>query len=135
MLRETHNNQGSAANETHHLRESLEHNEKWLQLALNRRNDLGQPVEDYELGCAYSEVGVALAVNGRYDDAIEHFLSSVKVYQGLPEYEDTMLGWPLPNLGFIYWVLGQYDLAEETLNEILAIHEKKWGVDDTESFK
>lgn len=113
----------------------MEHNESWLRLVLERHDEYGVSVNDYELGCAYNEVGVAYAVNGRYEDAIEKFLMSVKVYQNLPEYKDTMLGWPLPNLGLMYWTLGRYDEAEETLTKILAIHEKEWGRNDTNSFK
>jgi len=135
MLRETHNNQGSAAAETNDNQECLEHNQRWLKLARARRTDAGEEIEDYELGQVYNEIGVAYAMNHRYDEAVEHFLRSIDIFQSQPDYDDTMLGWPMPNLGFIYWVQGRYAEAEEVLQEIREIHEAAWGIDDTQSFK
>ena len=69
------------------------------------------------------------------EEAAAAFRRSIEVFQSLNDYEDTMLGWPEPNLGFIYWMQGKLDDAEKALVEILDIHAAAWGVDDTKSFK
>jgi len=135
MLRESHNNQGSAAAETNDHKECLDHNKTWLKMSLERVTDSGQQIIDYELGAIYNEVGVAYAMNDLYDDAVRYFLESIKVFQALDDYEETMLGWPEPNLGFMYWVLDRQLEAEQVLLEILEIHATAWGVDDRKSFK
>jgi tetratricopeptide (TPR) repeat protein len=135
MLREAHNNHGTASAETNHPKESLDHNSIWLKMALDRRDTEGSEIVDYELGQVYNELGVAYAMNGRYDDAVESFMKSIDVYQSLDEYEDTWLGWPMPNLGLMHWVKGDYDKAEEVLQEIRQVYEDAFGEDDTQSFK
>ncbi|KAI9877554.1 MAG: hypothetical protein M1823_007089, partial [Watsoniomyces obsoletus] len=104
-------------------------------MTLRRRTDDGSGIIDYELGQVYNEIGVAYAMNERYEEAELHFLSSMNVYQSLPDSEDVNLGWPMPNLGFIYWLNGQYAEAREVLLEILRIHESAYGENDTQSFK
>ena len=95
----------------------------------------GAPVEDYELVYAYNEIGVAYGINNMLDKAGQAFCRSIVIFQGLSDYEDTMLGWPEPNLGFIYRMQGNLEDAEKALVEILDIHAAAWGVDDTKSFK
>ncbi len=112
----------------------MRHKKKWLDMLLERRSG-GVRIEDYELGYAYNEIGVAYGNIGMLDEAAEAFHLSIKIFQGLDDYEDTMLGWPEPNLGFIYWMQGKLEDAEHALVEILDIHAAAWGVDDVKSFK
>ncbi|KAF4992470.1 hypothetical protein FGRMN_7141 [Fusarium graminum] len=116
-IRESHSFIGIALVETNEHALSMQHKETWLNLLLDRPSESGSGIEDYELGYAFNEIGVA------YGNA------------GLEEYDDTMLGWPLPNLGFMYWMQGDLIKAEQALVEILDIHAAEWGVDDTHSFK
>lgn len=135
ILRESHNNQGSAAAETNDRKGCLHHSLIWLQMSLDRKSDSGDPIEDYELGITYNETGVACGMNDMYEEAADYFIKSMNIMRQLDNFDDTMLGWPETNLGFIYWVQGKLDDAELVLNEILEIHAAAFGLDDTESFK
>ena len=58
ILRESHNNQGSAANETNDP-QSLQHNLIWPTLMRERTSSDHGGLIDYELGCVYNEVSMA----------------------------------------------------------------------------
>jgi len=133
-IRESHCFIGIAIVETNEHSLSMWHKQKWLDILLERKSD-GSTIEDYELGYAYNEIGVAYGNNDMLDEAAGAFRRSIEVFQGLDDYKDTMLGWPGPNLGFIYWMQGKLEDAEHALREILDIHAAVWGVDDTKSFK
>lgn len=135
VIRESHSYLGIAAVETNEHNMSMTHKKKWLDMLLERHSVGGATVEDYELGYAYNEIGVAYGNNAKLEEAAQAFERSIEIFQGLPDYEDTMLGWPEPNLGFIYWMQGKLSSAEQVLVEILDIHATAWGVDDTKSFK
>lgn len=134
-IRESHSFIGIALVETNEHSLSMVHKKKWLAMLEERNSESELPVEDYELGYAYNEIGVAYGNEGMLDQAAAAFHRSIEIFQGLPDYEDTMLGWPEPNLGFIYWMQGKLEEAEKALVEILDIHAVAWGVDDTKSFK
>ncbi|KID59428.1 NB-ARC and TPR domain protein, partial [Metarhizium brunneum ARSEF 3297] len=135
MLRESHNNQGSAANETNDPQESLQHNLMWLSLMRERVSPDGKGVVDYELGCVYNEVGVAYAMNSMYSLALDFFQQSISTYQSLPDYDEKWLGWPLPNIGMVHWIQGNHQAALEALHRMREIFETAYAPDDTESFK
>lgn len=135
LIRESHSFIGIALVETNEHSPSLFHKRTWLNMLEERVDSLGRPVEDYELGYAYNEIGVAYGNNNQLDEAAHAFLRSIQIFQGLADYEDTMLGWPEPNLGFIYWMQGKLEDAEAALVEIMDIHAAAWGIDDTNSFK
>lgn len=122
--------------ETNDPKECLLRYKKWIEMSLEEEQPGPEDVKfGYELACIYNETGVSYAMNEMYDVAIDYFIKSTKSFQSLSNYEDTMLNWPEPNLGFMYWVQGKYGEAERVLHEILDIHEVAYGVDDTESFK
>ncbi|KAK4143117.1 uncharacterized protein C8A04DRAFT_29133 [Dichotomopilus funicola] len=134
-VRESHSFIGIVLAETNEHALSMACKKKWLAMLEERRSPEGGPVENYELGYAYNEIGVAYGNNGMLEEAADAFRRSMRIFQGLDDYEDTMLGWPQPNLGFIYWMQGELPEAEKVLMEILDIHATAWGVDDTKSFK
>ncbi|KAK3328632.1 hypothetical protein B0T19DRAFT_462261 [Cercophora scortea] len=134
-IRQSHSFLGIVLAETNEHSLSMMHKKKWLAMLEERKSEAGAPIEDYELGYAYNEIGVAYGNNAMLDEAAQAFRRSIEIFQGLDDYEDTMLGWPEPNLGFIYWMQGRLEEAEEALVEILDIHAAAWGVDDTKSFK
>lgn len=134
-LRMAHNNQTTAAAETNARKDCLDHSLIWMTMFQERKTPEGQPVRDYELAIVYNETGVAYGMNEQWSLAEDYFLKSIEVMKEQDEYEDTMLGWPEPNLGLIYWIQGRYDEAEIVLNEILDIFVFALGIDDTESFK
>jgi hypothetical protein len=74
-------------------------------------------------------------MNHDWETAEKCFVRSIELHQGLDDYKDTMLGWPEPNLGLMYWVQGRLEDAERVLLEILEIYAAAYGVDDTKSFK
>jgi tetratricopeptide (TPR) repeat protein len=135
VIREGYSFIGIALVETNSHDDSQKHKQQWLDMLLERRSESGLQIRDYELGYAYNEIGVAYGNNGLYKQACEAFYESIQIFQGLKDYTDTMLGWPQPNLGFMYWLLKDYHNAEKVLIEILDIHAIAWGVDDTRSFK
>ncbi|KAI0396025.1 hypothetical protein F5Y17DRAFT_465366 [Xylariaceae sp. FL0594] len=112
-IRESHSFIGIALVETNEHALSLVHKQKWLD----------------------SLESVAFGNKNMLDAAEKAFLRSIEIFQGLDDYEDTMLGWPEPNLGFIYWMQNKLQEAERALVEILDIHAAAWGPDDTKSFK
>ena len=134
-IRESHSFLGIALVETNEHSLSMIHKNKWLAMLEGRESGPGILVEDYELGYAYNEIGVAYGNKAMLDEASRAFHRSIEIFQGLSDYEETMLGWPEPNLGFIYWMQGKLEDAEHVLVEILDIHAAAWEVDDTRSFK
>ena len=134
-IRESHSFLGIALVETNEHSLSMFHKKKWLAMLEEKKSESGVPVEDYELGYAYNEIGVAYGNKEMLDEAERAFHRSIEIFQSLNDYEDTMLGWPEPNLGFIYWMQGKLEDAEHALVEILDIHAAAWGVDDIKSFK
>lgn len=131
----SHSYIGIAATETNEHTKSMLHKELWLESLLKRESASGVLIEDYELGYAYNEIGVSYANNQMLEDAANAFLRSIEIFQGLENYKDTMLGWPEPNLGFVYWMQGKLEDAERVLLKILDIYAHAYGVDDTRSFK
>jgi tetratricopeptide (TPR) repeat protein len=112
-----------------------------------------RPEVDHEAIAAYAE-GVGLEYQGRYDEAIDKFTLAIQENQyyakayyerGLSYYEmgdmataisemeaardqgldDTSLNW---NLGWIYYLSGQYDKAIETNERVLSEHPEVLGV-------
>lgn len=134
-LRMAHNNMTSAAAETNERKDCLDHALIWMEMSRQLKNEAGDPLVDYELAIVFNETGVAYGMNEKWDQAADFFIRSIKVMKGLENYEPTMLGWPQPNLGLIYWVQGKYNEAEIVLNEILEIHLLAFGRDDTQTFK
>lgn len=135
LLRECHNNQGTAANESNDPKGALRHFKTWEKMSLQRRAQDGQVVEDYEFGCVYHELGVAYAFNEDYRVATDHFIRCWKIWEKLEDYKETMLLWPVSNLGFIYCELGRLEEAEEMLQHFLKIQAEAVGVDDVETFR
>jgi tetratricopeptide (TPR) repeat protein len=135
MLRRANLNAATASMETNDGPDCLKRYKQWLGEYAEQEVDPNDTTFEYERACIYNETGVAYAMNGDYQTAVSYFLTSIDRFQRLPDYEDIMLNWPEPNLGFMYWVQGKYDDAERVLLEILQIHEDKWGVDDRETFK
>jgi hypothetical protein len=62
-------------------------------------------------------MGVAYAMNNGIDVAIDYFMKSIEEFQRLDDYDDTALNWPMPNLGFIYWLHGRHEDAERVLGD------------------
>ncbi|UPK93796.1 hypothetical protein LCI18_004731 [Fusarium solani-melongenae] len=134
-IRESQQFLGIALAETNEHKLSMAHKQKWLDMLLERKSDFGSPIEDNELGYAYNEIGVAYGNADMIDEAIKAFGRSIEVFQGLDDYEATMVGWAKSNLGFMYWLKGDLKAAEATLIEILHIHTAAWRADDTHSFE
>ncbi|KIM96972.1 hypothetical protein OIDMADRAFT_131554 [Oidiodendron maius Zn] len=135
VLRLSHNNRGAAAAETNKPEESLKHFKLWFDMSLLHVGDDGQPVDNYELGSAYHELAVAYAANGEFQTSVGYFITCIEIFEKLPNYKEVMLGWPAPNLGFVYQELDRLDEAEAILDRILKIQFDAFGYDDIESFK
>ncbi|KAK0716282.1 hypothetical protein B0H67DRAFT_554617 [Lasiosphaeris hirsuta] len=103
-IRESHPFMGIILAEKNDHRLSMAHKQKWLSILEERQSPTSRdkPVEDYELGYAYNEIGVAFGNHDMLEEAAQAFRRSIEIFQGLDDYEDTMLGWLEPNLGFIY---------------------------------
>ncbi|KAL7781016.1 hypothetical protein V8C43DRAFT_328491 [Trichoderma afarasin] len=135
VIRESHSFIGIALVEVNKHSDSTWHKEHWLNMLLERRAAAGALIQDYELGYAYNEIGVAYGNSGMIEKASDAFKKSIEIFLSLEDYDEIMLGWPEPNLGFMYWLLNDYNSAEQAFIEILDIHAARWGPDDTHSFK
>ncbi|KAK3294429.1 tetratricopeptide repeat domain-containing protein [Chaetomium fimeti] len=137
MLRRANLNHATASMETNDPEDCLARYRRWLDDSESSQLESGleEGKYRYEVACIYNEAGVAYAMNNMIDEAIEHFNKSVSLFQELDDYDETMLNWPVPNLGFMYWMQKNYDEAERVLLGILEVHEREYGVDDTRSFK
>ncbi|EGX95344.1 NB-ARC and TPR domain protein [Cordyceps militaris CM01] len=135
MIRDTHHNLGTAAGETNDVKSFLQHVAVWLEMLEERKTSDGDIIVDYELAIGYNETGVAHAMDGQYEVALNYFSKAIETYQALPHYVETMLGWSASNVGLMHWVMGNYDDAERVLLEIIQIFASHNGVDDTLSFK
>jgi len=138
MLRRANLNSATASMEMNDGKDCLRRYKKWLRDS-TKSTDAASNVTDvafeYELACIYNETGVAYAMNEQYETAVEYFIKSIEAFQKLPDYNELLLNWPEPNLGFMYWIQGKYEEAERVLLEILEVHELEWGEDDKETFK
>jgi tetratricopeptide (TPR) repeat protein len=128
---------GIAATETNEHEKSMLHKKRWLDSLLKRESASGELIEDYELGYAYNEIGVAYTNKQMLEEAAVAFLRSIEIFKSLGDEEDIIcgLGWPKPNLGFVYWMQGKLEDAERELVEIRDIYARAYGVDDIRSFK
>ena len=135
LIRLAHNGIGTTSAETNRPAECLKHQTIWSSMLMTNANSHGGVLNDWEAGIAHNEMGVAIAYSGDFEKAEEQFLLSIQRYQQNPKYEDTWLGWPMPNLGFVYWAQGRLSEAREALQEILDIFKLAYGVDDVTSFR
>ena len=135
VIRECHNNQGTLANESNNAQSALYHYGIWMDLSLRRRADNGNIVQDYELGLVYHESGIAHAFNEEWGVAIDYFMRCWKIWENLEGFKETMLLWPVSNLGYVYCELGRLEEAEKMLLYYLQVQADEAGVDDTESFR
>lgn len=135
MLRRANLDSATASMEANDAQDCLKRFKAWIEQSDTTASTSDDFNSQYELALYHNEIGVAYGMNGLYDSAIGHLLKSIDFFQGMPDYDDTLLSWPQPNLGFMYWVQGRYDEAKDILLEILQVHEEAWGVDDTNTFK
>jgi tetratricopeptide (TPR) repeat protein len=135
LIRRVHNGIGTTCAEINRPEDCLKHQTIVADLLMTRNSTLGVPVDDYPTAIAHNELGVAKAFNGDLEGAERAFLLSITTYQQNPNYEDVWLGWPMPNLGFIYWLQGRLTEARQILEEVLDIFKLAYGVDDVTSFR
>ncbi|KPI37323.1 uncharacterized protein AB675_1583 [Cyphellophora attinorum] len=135
LIRRVHNGIGTTCAEINRPIDCLKHQTIVADLLMTRNSTFGVPVDDYPTAIAQNELGVAKAFNGDLEGAEKEFLLSIKTYQQNPNYEDVWLGWPMPNLGFIYWLQGRLTEARQILEEVLDIFRLAYGVDDVTSFR
>ena len=95
----------------------------------------GSMIADYELAITYNELGVAYGAKEMWDDAIQCFKRSMAITAQQEMFEEFHLGWCAPNPGFMYWILNRLEEAENVFVYMLEVFERKFGKDDTESFK
>lgn len=134
-LRRANLDSATASMEANNAQDCLNRFKTWIDNTDEPDSETASYQSQYEYGLYLNELGVAYGMSGLYDTAVEHFLNSIEAFQGMTGYDDTLLSWPEPNLGLIYWVQGRYDEAKQVLQEILQIHEDAWGPDDEKTFK
>jgi tetratricopeptide (TPR) repeat protein len=135
MLRRANLDSATASMEANDAQDCLKRFKVWIEASGTKSSKLDDFNSQYELALYYNEIGVAYGMNGMYELAIDHLLKSIEYFQSMPDYEDTLLSWPEPNLGFMYWVQGRFEEAKQVLLEILQVQEDAWGPDDQKTFK
>jgi tetratricopeptide (TPR) repeat protein len=135
MLRRANLDSATASMEANDAQDCLKRFQAWIEASETKSSNLDDFNSQYELALYYNEIGVAYGMNGMYALAIDHLLKSIEYFQSMSDYDDTLLSWPEPNLGFMYWVQGRFEEAKQVLLEILQVQEDAWGPDDQKTFK
>lgn len=133
ILSDIHYGLAATAKETNDGQACLRHTKSLLDMRLKAYESSGVP--DERLAIAHNEIGIAWVMNGKYDDAILAFKSSIEVYHGLEDYWPARDTNPRTNIGFTYWVTEKLDLASTELEGLLQDREDKFGVNDSESYR
>ncbi|KAJ4392481.1 hypothetical protein N0V85_007019, partial [Neurospora sp. IMI 360204] len=100
------------------------HKRTWLDMLKRRKTPTNECVEDYELGYAYNEIGVGCAADGKLDEAETAFQRSIKIFEGLDDYQETMLADPQTNLGKILYGIGNVLWAQGRFKESFNYHSR-----------
>ena len=122
---------GTIASETNAHDTSRFHKQRALEIQMQTRQKLD--VVDLRLSRCYSEMGVALTVDGNYDAAAEMFLESLSIEQQLGVYPYNWVA--EVNLGLAYIQHGFLDKADELLTGTRKRREQLFGKMDTESYR
>ncbi|KAF2116999.1 tetratricopeptide repeat domain-containing protein [Lophiotrema nucula] len=133
LLADVHYGLAAAANETNDAHACLHHTK--LLLDMRKRTAEETREQDLRLAIAHNEFGIALVMNGQYKEAVEAYETSIEVYKNLRDYWPSMDTNPRTNLGFTLWVTGQLDAAWNCLQDLLHDRERKFGVNDSESYR
>ncbi|KAL9078237.1 MAG: hypothetical protein Q9157_002855 [Trypethelium eluteriae] len=133
LMADIHYGLAAVANETNDAPACLHHTKSLLDMRLKSFEASGR--NDIRLAIAYNEMAIAWVMNGQYQNAIQAFESSIKVYGAMEDYWLAIDTNPRTNLGFTYWVLGQNSKAHEVLENLLRDRELKFGKGDTESYR
>lgn len=128
-IRESHAFLGRAKDEINEPTLSLSHKRTWLDMLLSREVSAGVALEDFELGCAYNDIGTTYGNLNMFEKAAESFHKCIEIYQKLDEFTERLLADPKTNLALIYWIQGKPQEAERVLIEVLKVHESAVGVD------
>jgi tetratricopeptide (TPR) repeat protein len=131
LLGEILYNSGCIATETNKPNAALSHFEKFNLMMLKQ---LGPDSTDNRLAISWNELGNGLMMNKQWEDAIDCFNKSIETLKKQPNFKKIQLSFPLVNLGFAYWILGQLDKAEEVCQQALMDRQAAFGIDDAESF-
>nr|XP_023885776.1 uncharacterized protein LOC111997878 [Quercus suber] len=89
---------------------------------------------DQRMGVAWCELGNSYLQNHANDEAEKCFRFSAEALESLDDATSNTICMPLINLGFVLWLKGQLDEAEEVFERTLADREAAYGKDDTVSF-
>jgi tetratricopeptide (TPR) repeat protein len=131
LLGEIHYNSGCIATETNKPAAALSHFEAFNSMMLKQ---FGPASSDTHLAISWNELGNGLMMSKRWLEAIDCFIKSIEALKKQPHFTKTSLSFPLVNLGFAYWILGELDKAEEVCQQALLDRQAAYGVDDAESF-
>jgi tetratricopeptide (TPR) repeat protein len=126
-------NLGAVEKSTNNVTMSLEYTTRRLDYRLQALKDGEQP--DVRVASAYNEHGLSCMLNGRPEQAVEHFLTSIRYYKELEDYQLAMDNNPRMNLGFAYWATAQLDKGLEYLEQLLEDRVIRFGPHDSESFR
>lgn len=131
LLGEIHYNSGCIATETNKPKDALSHFEVLNQMMCE---ELGPDSTDIRLAISWNELGNGRMMNKQWESAIICFEKSIEIQKKQPDFTKTSLSFPLVNLGFAYWILGQLEQAEKVCQEALLDRQEAYGIDDGKSF-
>jgi tetratricopeptide (TPR) repeat protein len=133
IVAEIHHNRGVIANEINRPNESLKYLLKFNEMM---RKELAgrRPGTDMRLALSFNELGCAYMLRDDYSNAEECFEKSISSMEKLDNYERWQVSLPGVNLGVVYWLTGRYIEALDILLQGLRDREKKFGLNDRESF-
>jgi tetratricopeptide (TPR) repeat protein len=131
LLGEIHYNSGCIATETNKPKDALSHFGVLNQMM---REEFGPDSTDMRLAISWNELGNGRMMNKQWEDAINCFKKSIEILKRQPDFTKTSLSFPLVNLGFAYWILGELEEAESVCQEALLDRLAAYGIDDGKSF-
>jgi tetratricopeptide (TPR) repeat protein len=86
------------------------------------------------LAISWNELGVAHMMNQQWQKGEECCLKAIEIMRSLENLPQTMLSFPLVNLGLAYWLMGRVEESLSVLLEGLSDREAAYGLNDRESF-
>jgi hypothetical protein len=91
------------------------------------------------LAVAYSDLGRVKIANGSFEGVMGLFERSIKIRQGLPNFDELQLYNPLRGMAMVHFYYGlqgseQGELctSKDYLEKALAVREARFGIDDKE---
>ncbi|EME42543.1 hypothetical protein DOTSEDRAFT_54878 [Dothistroma septosporum NZE10] len=133
LLSEIYHGLGAWANETNHPYECMKYNTLYKNMRLDA---LGRGVKPNErTAAAWNQYGTGLLMLRRYKEAMAAFEESIRIYKEITIPTPCPDSLPTVNLAIAYWLVREYEKADELLERGRLAREVAFGVMEKISFR